>query len=102
MFDFLIFVVYLTVENGLIRIRHLRTPVENMARACWTQLTRMGARSGSRLKQKKLMLFFFVAVLLLIPRSGRGEDGDHVGGDHIDASPLGDHHQSSYPGEMFT
>ena len=29
---------------------HLRTPVETMARACWMQLTKMGARSGSRLQ----------------------------------------------------
>ena len=67
MFDFLIFVVYLTVENGLIRIRHLRTPVENMARACWTVHTRMGARPGSRLDPDSTKMFTMYDVITLIP-----------------------------------
>ena len=39
---------------------------------------------------------------LLVPRPRGGEDGDHVGGDHIDPGPLGDRHQDSYPDDVFS
>ena len=38
-----------------------------MARACWTQLTKIGARSGSRLDPDSTKMFTMYDVITLIP-----------------------------------
>ena len=50
-----------------VTISHLRTPVENMARACCTVQTRIGARPGSRLEPDSTKMFTMYDVITLIP-----------------------------------
>ena len=54
-------------ENFLVSYEDLRTPVENMARACWTVHTRMGARPGSMLDPDSTKMFTMYDVITLIP-----------------------------------